>query len=93
MKVFIDWGKIQTPEDYFSQLLPQVKAPDWHGKNLNALADSLVTGSINSIEPPFCLINLNVGSLKSELHDFFSGVKEIYEEANSNGRKIRVFSE
>ena len=93
MKVFIDWGKIQSPEDYFAQLLPQVEAPEWHGRNLNALADSLVTGSINKIEPPFCLINLQVGLIKPELKDFFSSVKEIYEEANSNGRKIRVFSE
>ena len=93
MKVFVDWGKITAPEDFYLQVLPQVEAPEWHGENLDALADSLVAGSINGIEPPFCVINLNVGSLKEDLRDFFSRVKEIYEEASSVGRKIRVFSE
>ena len=93
MKIFIDWSKIQELEDYYLQLLPQLEAPEWHGKNLDALADSLVTGSINKIEPPFCVINKNIDSVKNNLQYFFSQVKEIYEEANSVGRKIRVFSE
>ncbi|GGZ96748.1 hypothetical protein GCM10008090_01230 [Arenicella chitinivorans] len=93
MKVIIDWSEIQSPDDYFSQLLPQVGAPDWHGRNLNALADSLVTGGINKLEPPFCLINLQTGSVPPELQDFVTGLNEIYDEASSNGRKISVFSE
>ena len=93
MKVFVDWEKIKEPKDFYLQFLPQIEAPKWHGENLNALSDSLVAGSINKIEPPFCVINLNVSCLKNDLQGFFNGVKEIYKEANSVGRKIRVFSE
>ena len=93
MKIYIDWSNINKVDEFYSQLLPQLSAPEWHGRNLNALRDSLVTGDINKIEPPFCVINLNTESLGEELKDFFLVVNEIYKEANSNGRKIRVFSE
>ena len=93
MKIYIDWKKIDKVDEFYSQLLPQLEAPDWHGRNLDALSDSLVTGSINEIEPPFCIINLNVESLTEEFKGFFLAVNEIYKEATSGGRKIRVFNE
>lgn len=41
-----------SPDDFYSALLPQLGAPVWHGRNLNALDDSLGGGSINALEPP-----------------------------------------
>lgn len=93
MKIYIDWNLISKVDDFYSQLFPKLEAPDWHGRNLNALRDSLVSGGINKVEPPFCVINLNVEPLNGELKDTFLAVNEIYEEANLGGRKIRVFSE
>ncbi len=93
MKIYIDWNKISEVDDFYSQLFPQVKAPGWHGRNLDDLSDSLIAGNINEIEPPFCIINLNIEFLSEEFKEFFLRVNEIYKEANLSGRKIRVFSE
>ena len=93
MKIFVDWSGIETFEDFYDCFLPQVKAPEWHGKNLDALADSLITGSINGVEPPFCVINTNSSELSNRAKEVFDAVAQIYKEANSEGRKIRVFCE
>ena len=93
MKIFVDWSHIKSFDDFYDCFLPQVKAPEWHGRNMNALADSLVTGDVNGVEPPFCVINTNSQDLSSEAQTIFSAVSEIYAEANAEGRKIRVFSE
>ncbi len=44
-----DWS------DLYAALLPALGAPDWHGRNLDALRDSMLAGSINDIEGPYLL--------------------------------------
>ncbi|HMI18340.1 MAG TPA: barstar family protein [Sphingomonas sp.] len=38
--------------DFYDALLAALIAPKWHGKNVNALVDSMIYGRINVIEPP-----------------------------------------
>lgn len=44
----LDAREWRVVEDAYAVLLPAIGAPHWHGHNLDALNDSLVTGSINS---------------------------------------------
>lgn len=54
MKVIsLDASAWNSPEDFYSALLPQLGAPAWHGRNLDALNDSLGGGGINVLKPPF----------------------------------------
>lgn len=39
--------------DAIEALLRALEAPDWHGRNMNALIDSIATGGINRVEPPY----------------------------------------
>jgi RNAse (barnase) inhibitor barstar len=41
----------QSPRDFYAALLPELEAPAWHGRNLDALNDSLNSGGINGVEP------------------------------------------
>ncbi|MDP2596565.1 barstar family protein [Alteromonas stellipolaris] len=93
MKIFIDWKTIDTYEHFFDAFLPQVKAPDWHGKNLDALSDSLITGGINQVEPPFCVIYTNIENMSVTAKNVYDAVGLIFDEANEIGKKIRVFEE
>jgi RNAse (barnase) inhibitor barstar len=48
-----DWT---TKDDVYSALFHTVGAPEWHGRNLDALADSISGGSINQVEVPYRLV-------------------------------------
>ena len=39
--------------DAIEALLRALEAPDWHGRNMNALVDSIAAGGINRVEPPY----------------------------------------
>jgi RNAse (barnase) inhibitor barstar len=39
--------------DFYEAILAAVEAPEWHGRNLNALYDSMIGGMINGVEPPY----------------------------------------
>jgi RNAse (barnase) inhibitor barstar len=48
-----DWA---TNDDVYNAFFTAVGAPVWHGRNLDALADSISGGSINQVEVPYRLI-------------------------------------
>jgi RNAse (barnase) inhibitor barstar len=45
-----DWT---TKDDVYDAFFRAVGAPEWHGRNLDALADSISGGSINHVEVPY----------------------------------------
>jgi RNAse (barnase) inhibitor barstar len=51
----IDASKWQSANDVFGALLVALGAPHWHGRNLDALNDSLRGGDLNAINPPFTI--------------------------------------
>jgi RNAse (barnase) inhibitor barstar len=54
------WGSVS---DFYSALLGAIGAPDWHGRSMDALVDSLVFGGINTLRPPIEIIVCNVAKL------------------------------
>jgi len=45
-----------TKDDVYEAFFRAVGAPEWHGRNLDALADSISGGSINRVEVPYRLV-------------------------------------
>lgn len=56
MEITLDGSNWQTEADFIEGVLSGVQAPSWHGRNYNALRDSLVVGDINGIELPYDFI-------------------------------------
>jgi RNAse (barnase) inhibitor barstar len=48
-----DWA---TKDDVYNAFFHAVGAPEWHGRNLDALAGSISGGSINQVEVPYRLV-------------------------------------
>jgi RNAse (barnase) inhibitor barstar len=48
----LDGSNWQTKADLYEALLKALGAPEWHGRNLDALADSIRGGDLNQINPP-----------------------------------------
>lgn len=74
MEVIIDWSTIATSEESYNVFLLQVDAPSWHGRNLDALNDSLVSGDINGINPLYKIISLNISSAPIQIQAHAGGV-------------------
>lgn len=93
MKILLDWREIKTFDDFFESFLPQVKAPSWHGKNMNALRDSIIVGDINGVEPPFSVININLSELQENAREVYEAVTEVFDEATKEGRVVSICNE
>ena len=75
-----DWG---NPDDLYDSFFAAVGAPPWHGRNFNALADSIATGQINAVEVPYRIVIKNVDLVRPEARqiasDFISLIRELAE--------------
>ena len=90
MEIIVNWKVIDTEEMFYEQFLSQVNAPEWHGRNLDALADSIITGDINGIEPPYLIKNINSNSAPEAIKEFQNKVLTVFTEAAMEPREIKV---
>ena len=65
----LDAGNWRTPSDFYDALLAALGSPKWHGRNVNALADSMVYGGINSIAPPYTVQISNADHLPTAVRE------------------------
>jgi RNAse (barnase) inhibitor barstar len=46
----------RTADDFYDSFFSAVRAPAWHGRNFDALCDSIGDGQINEIEVPYRIV-------------------------------------
>jgi hypothetical protein len=87
--VVVDWAACNSVDAFYDLVLPQCGSPSWHGRNLNALNDSWVTGGIDTHGPPFSFCFLNGGQIPEDLCDLRDSVEEIARDSTAqNGGQI-----
>lgn len=89
--IIVDWSKITSEEAFYDTILPQCGSPSWHGRNLDALADSWITGGIDRGGPPYAFGFFALESTLPDLIPFRDSVLKIAEESidQNGGRYIQ----
>jgi RNAse (barnase) inhibitor barstar len=80
--ILLDASGWRSPDDFYSALLPKLGAPDWHGRNLDALYDGF-SGGINRLEPPFAVQIEGAEQLPSDMMAFLCKVSAVFEDART----------
>jgi hypothetical protein len=75
--VVVDWAVCRSEAEFYDMVLPQCGSPAWHGRNLDALADSWITGGIDTGGPPFGFYFLSGDDIVPELINFRDTVERI----------------
>jgi len=58
--LILDAANWKNPDDVYDSFFAAVGAPSWHGRNFDALRDSIAGGDINQIEVPYRLVFQNL---------------------------------
>jgi RNAse (barnase) inhibitor barstar len=58
-QLVLDGSNWSSKDDVYDAFFKVVGAPSWHGRNLDALNDSIANGSINAVEVPYRLVIRN----------------------------------
>lgn len=79
--LILDWSQIRSIPEAWDAICRAGLEPEWHGRNLNALTDSWVTGDINTTGPPYDFQFRNCPSPGEALFSFARSVMDIARES------------
>ncbi len=80
-ELILDGSEWKTRDDVYDAFFAAVQAPAWHGRNFDALNDSIAAGQINGIEVPYRLVIRNYDLIgdgaKKMAQDFVDLIREL----------------
>jgi RNAse (barnase) inhibitor barstar len=82
-----DWS---SRDDFYSAFFQAVGAPTWHGRNFNALVDSIQTGRINQVEVPYQILVQNSVGKNPEIQEILSNFVDLVHEMQANGCPVSL---
>jgi hypothetical protein len=88
--IVIDAGDWLSEDDVFDGLLEALDSPDWHGRSWSALNDSIVTGGVNRVEPPYHLHLTGDRPLPEDLREWVQELVALIAEARARDREVSI---
>ena len=92
-EITVDVSACSSTQDFYALLLVGLGAPAWHGKNLDALWDTISSDDINDVRAPFTVRFINVQNAQSELKSLVEKIGEIFVEARMDGVDVACLIE
>jgi RNAse (barnase) inhibitor barstar len=92
-QIFLDASDWKSCENFYQSFFAAVGAPSWHGRNFNALDDSIGEGGINAIEVPYRITIQNADSVSGEVAAFIRDFDALIKHLQSSGCPVDLVVE
>lgn len=89
-EILLDAKNWKSADDFYDSLFLAVGAPAWHGRNFNALRDSISVGGINAIEVPYLLKIENLHLAGKEAQAFVGDFVLLIGELHDSGCPVDI---
>ncbi len=89
-KLQLDASNWKTADDIYQALFTALGAPAWHGRNFDALNDSIVNGSINAVEVPYTINIEGMRSASHEVQHFVSDLVDFISDREAKGCPVSI---
>jgi RNAse (barnase) inhibitor barstar len=86
----LDGAGWTTNDDVYSAFFLAVGAPEWHGRNFDALNDSIANGSINKVEVPYRVVLKNYDLISGEAKKMTDDFVDLIHEIAARGCPVEV---
>ena len=91
--VVLDGAAWCTKDDVYDAFFRAVGAPEWHGRNFDALRDSIAGGEINKLELPYKLVIRNYDKIRGEAKEMADDFIDLVHELAAEGCPVEVCAE
>ena len=89
-ELLLDGSGWKTADDVYDAFFSAVGAPVWHGRNFNALNDSIAAGSINAIEVPYRIVITNFDLISGEAMGMAKDFTDLILEISARGCLVEI---
>lgn len=88
--IVLDGVAWSTKDDVYDAFFLAVGAPEWHGRNFDALRDSIAGASINQVEAPYRLVFKNYDKISGEAIGMADDFIDLIHELAAEGCPVEV---
>lgn len=88
--IYLDGSRWKTGDDFYDSLFAALGSPPWHGRNFDALRDSIMGGQINNVEQPFVLYLGGTNTIAAELKALIGGFIDLINAAKAEGYDVEI---
>ena len=92
-QISLDASAWKSYDDIYSAFFEAVGAPQWHGRNFDALDESIGEGGINKIEIPYRIIIRNADHTDDDVELFMKDFSDLIKHLQSNGCPVDLIIE
>jgi RNAse (barnase) inhibitor barstar len=89
-KVLLDGRSWVNSDDFYEALLAALGAPGWHGRNLDALDETLRSGDTNDLNPPLDIAISGMESMGVEARTTVHRFKELVNDLRATNIDIKL---
>jgi RNAse (barnase) inhibitor barstar len=89
-EIALDGKTWNTPDDVYDAFFKAVGAPGWHGRNFNALRDSICVGQINTVEVPYLVRIKNYSLIGAGARRMAADFVQLIEDLRNEGCPVDV---
>jgi RNAse (barnase) inhibitor barstar len=89
-ELLLNGAEWKTSDDVYDAFFRAVGAPSWHGKNFNALNDSIARGNINEVEVPYCVVIQNYSLISAGAKKIADDFIDLIHEIGARGCPVEI---
>lgn len=87
-KLVLDAKGWRKEDDFYDALFEAVGSPKWHGRNFNAIRDSIVGGHINQVEIPYIIDIVGLGDTPDNVKELVKNFCTLIRELRAEGHEV-----
>ena len=84
----LDASQWKTVLDFYDALLAALGAPEWHGRSVAALIDSMAYGRINAVEAPYVVKITGTAEIPPTVNDEITVAAQVFTEHQGTDFKV-----
>jgi hypothetical protein len=89
-ELLLNGAEWKTSDDVCNAYFKAVGAPSWHGRNFNALNDSIADRNIHDVEVPYCVVIQNYGLIGAEAKKMADDFIDLIHEIGARGCPVEI---
>lgn len=89
-ELILDARRWRTADEFYDSFFAVVGAPSWHGRNFDALRDSISVGGINSVELPYRIVITGLAEASHESRTITEKFIALIQELAAQGNAVEI---
>ena len=89
-QIVMDARAWRTADDFYDSFFSAVGAPEWHGRNFDALSDSIGGGQINQIEVPYRIVIRGLACASTNAREIAMRFEDLVKDLAREGCPVEI---